>query len=163
MFSQLLFMQFLVFPSRIETVQVGSINNMTLFSSAATIVPMNGSCTNCICSMLLAENIAGVSCTQNQTCLLFYNYSTPYIVNNAPNSSFHFLILPPEQEYSTYESIQTTQMSKFRYFNPIPIENFIFILAMTTTSNNSKSPQTKYQRIYLQINDFLRVFLESKT
>jgi hypothetical protein len=111
MFLQLLIIQFLFFPNWIEPVQVGSIRNMFLSSTAVNVIPMNDSCITCICTMLLSINIIGVSCSSNQTCLLFYNYSLPYTLINSLTSSFHFLIPPPEQEYSTYKPIQTTQMS----------------------------------------------------
>jgi hypothetical protein len=113
MFSQLVIIQFFVFPNWIEPVQVGSISDVIMSSSAANVVPINGSCVKCICFMLLAKNITGVSCSQNQTCLLFYNYSLPYTLNDSPNSSFHFLTLPPEEEYSTYEITQGAQTSEF--------------------------------------------------
>jgi hypothetical protein len=113
MFLQFFITQFLVFPHWIEPVQVGSISGMFLSSSVTTVISANDSCVTCICLMLLTNGIIGVSCSQNQTCLLFHNYSLPYTLTNSPNSSFHFLIPPPEQEYSTYKSTQIPQMSKF--------------------------------------------------
>ncbi len=113
MFSQLFIIQFLVLPNWIESVQVGSISGVIMSSSVVTIVPMNDSCDQCICLMLLEKNILSVNCIQNQTCLLFHNYSIPYTFNDSPNSSFHFLILPPQQNNSIYQSTQKSQLSKF--------------------------------------------------
>jgi hypothetical protein len=110
---QLLIIQFLLFfLDRITSVQVGSINGVFFASSSATIVSMNGSCAVCICSMLLSNNIIGLSCLQNETCLFFHNYSSFYTLTGSPNSSFYFLILPPEQQYSTYETTEEIQMSE---------------------------------------------------
>ncbi len=113
MFPQIFIIQFLVFPSWIEPVQVGSINDVVFSSSSAIVASMNGSSVDCICIMLLSTNIMGVSYSPNETCLLFFNYSLSYTLNHSPGSSFHFLILPPEQQYSTYETTQKTQISEF--------------------------------------------------
>jgi hypothetical protein len=112
--SQILIIQFLIFPSWNEPVQVGTISNVIMSSSNVTIVSMNESCIQCICLMLLETNVLGVSCSQNQTCLLFHNYSLPYSLNDSPNSSFHFLILPPEQGDSIYGSTQRSQLSELQ-------------------------------------------------
>jgi hypothetical protein len=112
-FSSFLVVQFLIFSNCVSTVQVGYINDVILSSSTSTVVQINDSCVKCICMMLLASNILGVSCSQNETCFIFYNYSLSYVLIESPNSSFHFLSLPPEQTYSTYESIQQQQLSEF--------------------------------------------------
>ena len=109
MFSQLLAAQFLILISRVETVSIGSISNVIFSSSTAPALSINSSCSQCICIMLLTTNIVSVSCSPNQTCSLFYNYSRSYTLNSAPNSSFHFLTLPPAQEQSTAASTRSTQ------------------------------------------------------
>ena len=112
-FFQLLIVQFFVFSNWISTEKIGSIRDVILSMSTATVTAMNGSCASCICMILLKQNVLGVSCSQNETCLLFYNYSLPYSLDSRPNSSFHFLVLPAEQEYSTYVSAKTTETGEF--------------------------------------------------
>jgi hypothetical protein len=109
MFSQLRAVEFFTLLSWIETVRVGSINNILFSSTTSPTLSINSSCSQCICMMLSTEYIVGVSCFQNQTCSLFYNYSRSYTLSNAPNSSFHFLTLPPAQEQSTVASIRNTE------------------------------------------------------
>lgn len=112
MFSQLFIVQFFVIPKFVQSIQVGSISNVALSSSAATVASLNVSCNTCICMMISTDNILGVSCTQNQSCSLFFNYSLVYTISASPNSSFHFLSLPPEQVSSTDNSLNITAISK---------------------------------------------------
>ena len=112
MFFQLFIIQLCFIPKSVQSIQVGSIRNVALSSSAATVALLNVSCRTCICMMISTENILGVGCTQNQSCSLVYNYSLAYNFNVSPNSSFHFLSLPPEQVSSTDNSFDITAISK---------------------------------------------------
>ncbi|CAF0816054.1 unnamed protein product [Adineta ricciae] len=94
----------LLLVSRIVSVQIGSIQGVSFFSSTGITVLTNDSCTECICTMMLSDDIIGLSCSQNQTCLFFYNYSLPYDLTVDLNSSFYFRSLPPEQHYTTFET-----------------------------------------------------------
>ncbi|CAF1199310.1 unnamed protein product [Adineta ricciae] len=60
--------------------------------------------------MLLASDVLGINCLRNQTCALFYNYSSTYRIDQSSNSSFHFLSLSQELEQSTYASTESSIM-----------------------------------------------------
>ncbi|UJR16735.1 hypothetical protein I4U23_003635 [Adineta vaga] len=51
----------------VESVRVGSMQDVIFSSSYAIVVPMNETCIECICSMILSDNTIGVSCLQNRT------------------------------------------------------------------------------------------------
>ncbi|UJR19909.1 hypothetical protein I4U23_023041 [Adineta vaga] len=101
----------LIFITWIETIRIGSIHGMALSSSTISLISMNKSCHECICTMIQSQNILGISCSYNRTCLIFTNYSSLYILNNASNSTFHFLVFPPESEFTTYQSTNGIQMT----------------------------------------------------
>ncbi|UJR11146.1 hypothetical protein I4U23_015327 [Adineta vaga] len=111
MYSQLLIMHFFNFLHWIESKQVGSINDMSVLSFASGVISINSSCHECICMMVKTNTILGVTCLINQTYLLFSNYSLSYNVTNTSNASFHFLVLPPQEQFSTDEITTITYTS----------------------------------------------------
>ena len=131
---QLCIIQLFLIPRFIQSTQVGSISNVTLSSLTATVVSMNASCSKCICMMILANDILGVSCTENQNCSLFYDYSSTLTISYSPNSSFHFLSLPPEQVYSTENSLRNTTMSKCGTYDQTPTKNTTSVSSMMNSS-----------------------------
>ena len=134
MLSQHLILPLLFIARYIQSVRVGSISNVTLLSSSATITSMNLSCSNCICRMISTNNILGVICTENQNCSLFHDYSFTYTINFSPDSSFYFLSLPREQIYSTENSFTNTNTSKCGTCDQTPSEKIISVSSMMNSS-----------------------------
>lgn len=86
----------------ISTTPVGYISNATYFSSMTTNGFLyNGTCSECICYAFFSSmpsQYKGLNCyTNNNTCLLFVNYSSSYAIQRNVNSTFVFLQSPSLQ------------------------------------------------------------------
>lgn len=115
--------------------QVGSITGMLLTSPFATIVSINGWCHDCICSMLSVENIIGLSCIENTACWFFHNYSLPYTIINSSNTSFYFLILPPEKQTFLFETTEDFPSGELPRISNVWIISKVSVLVTTMATN----------------------------
>ena len=91
------------FSCRIESLAVGHIYDAVMLSTSSAVVSISGSAYSCVCAMLLATNIVGVSYFSNQTCVAIQNYSLSYALMGSANSSYYFLSIPPEQQPTTQQ------------------------------------------------------------
>jgi hypothetical protein len=87
--------------SRTESLAVGHIYDAVMLSNSSTLVSISDSAYACVCAMLLATNIVGVSYFSNRTCVAIHNYSLSYALMGSPNSSYYFLSIPSEQQQTT--------------------------------------------------------------
>ena len=94
---------------QIESISVGYIRDNVIISASSTLVSISGSGDACVCTMLMAMDIVGISYFPNKTCVALHNYSLPYVLLDMPNSSFSFLALPVEQQQSTEKLVTDAQ------------------------------------------------------
>ncbi|CAF1092882.1 unnamed protein product [Didymodactylos carnosus] len=89
-----------------ECIMVGKIYNSSLTqlnAEEADEVFIDGICAACVCHLILnsAEYVAFNCYSNNNTCLMFKNYSSSYTMESNTNTTFIFLSLPPPPETLT--------------------------------------------------------------
>ena len=95
-----------------EAVQLGYIKNVTFSASNGIDIPANGSCMNCVCAMMLTNDIVAVNCWHQEICTFYSNYTLSYVLTNEMNSTFYFRQLPIEQQTSAFFIVLFWNISK---------------------------------------------------
>jgi len=88
------------------TISIGYIYNVSYVSTnISAVVTYENTCSECICHGLVASVpplYVGLNCyTNNKTCVLFANYSSPSTIKIDFNSTFIFIQPPPSQNTTT--------------------------------------------------------------
>ena len=130
-----------------DVVSVGIIHNVSLgfFNASTTII--NGSCEECVCSLLANTSFFSLSCFHdNLTCQLHsqVDQNKPFTLSTSSHVSFYFVSLPtytPPQVLTVeyFWSFDSTFQDRSATFNGTPINNPTFSSSTITGYGSSLS------------------------